>query len=148
MLRITLTGVLLLLFTMTAEGSTIYKWVDEYGVTQYSETSPSHQKAIEIITKPSYPAAATDDSQATTLQKIDLDKIQRARQEAAEAKEKYDALDRKQKCNLANQYLNQLSRQGRIYRINEKGEKEYMDDNFHDSEIERTKKYVEMNCDS
>lgn len=52
---------LLLILAVVTAGATIYKWVDEKGVTHYSQTPPAKQKAQEIQAPP-LPSAATEGS--------------------------------------------------------------------------------------
>ncbi|MEN6585845.1 MAG: DUF4124 domain-containing protein [Sulfuricella sp.] len=52
---------LLLVLAAATIGATIYKWVDEKGVTHYSETPSPKQKAQEIQVPPPPPSAGTPD---------------------------------------------------------------------------------------
>lgn len=146
--------VLLLFFlAMAAVGATIYKWVDEKGVTHYSETPPPNQKAREIQTPPPSPATAGAGSPKTWQEKEQEFQKRRVEREDAQKREeeqkaaaKREALARKQRCILARQNLHTLQIQRPVYQINEKGEREYVDDTKREAEIERMKKEIEIYC--
>jgi hypothetical protein len=151
MKRLVLLGVQLFFLALAAEGASIYKWVDENGVTQYSATPPASQKAQQIQTQPAPPAANADSGMTHQKgwQEIEQELAERkAAQTRDEAKTRNDALGKQQKCIRARQTLDTLLKQGPKYRLNEKGEKVFWDDKFLDSEIERNKKEVDENCAS
>jgi hypothetical protein len=148
---------LLLFLAMATVGATIYKWVDEKGVTHYSATPPPNQKAREIQTQPSPPAAGTEGSQPTPKtwqekeqgfqkRRAEREEAQK-REEEEEAKAKREAFARKQGCILARQNLHTLQMQKAVYSINEKGERVFLDDEMRAAEIERMKKEVESYCE-
>lgn len=51
------------LLAATTLGATIYKWVDEEGVTHYTETHPLGKKAEKVDTPPPPPKQVTEDAQ-------------------------------------------------------------------------------------
>lgn len=145
---------LFFLFALYANAAPIYKWVDEQGVTHYSAAPPPNQKAVTVISTPP-PALASDDEAAIEKNRrenaLDLQMRRAAQQEARNREEtlaRNEAEARKRKCMKARQNLGILQAQGRIYKINEKGEKVYWDDAFHDAEIIRMTKEIELNCDA
>ena len=144
------------LLAVATLGATIYKWVDEKGVTHYSETQPPKQKVREIQVQPTPPAGAESGKPAAKSwqeQELEFRKRHAERQEAAkrqeekEAAAKREALARKQRCILARQNLHTLQMQRAVYSINEKGERVFLDDKTRAAEIQRMKKEVESFCE-
>jgi len=146
----------LYLVTVGTLGATIYKWVDEKGITHYSETRPPKQKAQEIQVQPTPPAGAESGKPAAKSsqeQELEFRKRHAERQEAAkrqeekEAAAKREALARKQRCILARQNLHTLQKQRSVYSINEKGERVFLDDETRAAEIQRMKMEIESFCE-
>jgi type IV secretory pathway VirB10-like protein len=149
-------------------GATLYKWVDERGVTHYSETPPAKQKAQEIRIQPPPPSGAeseeppqaprapgTEGGKAAppkTWQQKALEA--QLRREAAERKEEAEqarareiAQQRLRRCLSARQNLHTLQTDRPVYQINEYGERVYIDDAKRAAEIERMKQEIQSNCD-
>lgn len=159
--------VVLLPIAAAALGTTLYKWVDDKGVTHYSETPPAKQKAQEIRIQPppsgagdSRPPQAppTPGAEAGTAAppKTWQEKALEAqlRREAAEKKEEAEqvrvqelARRRKERCVWARQNLHTLQTDRPVYQINEYGERAYIDDAKRAAEIERMKQEIQANCD-
>jgi hypothetical protein len=149
-MNIKLSALLLFFLATVAEAGSIYKWVDEQGVTHYSAASPTNKKAEQVKTQAAPPVVENEGGDASmknwaAKEKMKEYKQRRDQQEAAQVKE---AEERKNRCSIAKQQLGKLMQQGRIYKLNENGEKVYWDDDFHDAEIIRMKREVESNCQS
>lgn len=129
----------------------MYKWVDEKGVTHYSETPPPGRKGQQIQTPPASPTPAESPS---TWEEKELDfrrrSIEREQAEEArkkkEAAERYQTAMRKELCMEAQGDLQALNAGRPIYWINEKGEREYLADSARPAAVERAKKRVETYC--
>lgn len=134
----------------------IYKWVDENGVTHYSEKPPSGKKTeqVPIQNKPAVPAAPVSQgaSGLSTWQEKEAD-FQRRRVEQDVQRKKQDAVDqattaeRSRNCIEARETLHALDQQRRIYRLNEKGERVYIDDKEREQTREQMRQLVEQHCD-
>ena len=59
----------MLVLAVATIGATIYKWVDEKGVTQYSEIPPSGKKAEKVDMPPPPPKEVIEEAQRK-LQKL------------------------------------------------------------------------------
>lgn len=143
------------LLALATMGATIYRWVDENGVTHYSETPPQH-KAQEIQVEPTPPVgpqSGTPAAKSWQEQELEFQKRHAERQEATrkqeeqEAATRREALARKQRCLIARQNLHTLQMQRAVYSINEKGERVFLDDAARSAEIARMKKEVESFCE-
>ena len=129
----------------------IYKWVDEKGVTHFSQDPPPDgRKATKVepkVTPPSAtPAAPTDwkkKEQESRKQRIEREQGD----EAAKGKAHNDAAERANKCNRARRDLEVLSLQVPVYSRNERGERVYVEDKDRESEKAAARRVIEANCD-
>lgn len=144
-------------FVASQAGAAIYKWVDEKGITHYSESPPSSQKAQEVKTAPASTPAGNAKSQQKehSPQELELDFRQR-RIEAAEREQKQtddaNAVKRRialrrETCLDARSNLEDLESHMPIYRINERGEREYIEDKDRPAFNAKAKKSIAENCD-
>jgi hypothetical protein len=146
MIRILLASLLLAAWPAAAQ---MYKWVDEKGVTHYSETPPADGKGTKVDVKPSGPAASREapdwkqrelDSRRDRILKEQKDQVQEAREHNA-------AAARKNRCAEAQRQLKIVQAPRPVYTRNEKGEKVYLEDADRVREIEGWKEHVRNNCD-
>jgi hypothetical protein len=130
----------------------MYKWVDEKGVTHYSETPPPGRKAAPVPGAPT-PAPKPADAPSTWGEKdrdfrrrqIEREQAQEQRQKK-ENEEKRRVAMRREMCLEARHALALLREQRPIYWINEKGEREFLEDRDRPAAIERMKKNIESYC--
>lgn len=73
--------------TMATIGATYYKWVDEKGVTHYSEQPPSNRKARKLEIQPALPSAGSESASPTRNMRQQEEEF-RQRQEAREREAK------------------------------------------------------------
>ncbi len=115
----------------------IYKWKDKNGVTRYSDTPPTGNAKVDKIGKASTgkpkvkPAVdpktqenierAEDEAARLRARNAEIEK-RNAEEKAAQAKVKA------QNCRAAKADYATFSQGGRIYQMNENGEREYFDD--------------------
>jgi hypothetical protein len=144
--------------TQIATGATIYKWVDEKGVTYYSESPPSQEKSkpIEIQTAPSTSGEKTGTAAGKTLQQEEIEFQQRRRErEAAASKEeakrqavKIAESEMRRKCAEAKARiaLLQKQRRGPAPTRNEKGELEWWNFEQRGIEINFLGRFIDQNC--
>lgn len=156
----------LMVFTATANAE-IYKWKDKNGVVRYSDIPPPsnvpHQSLGKKTSKepaatPEAPTAAPAPDAAPVAapqQKtpeeppmVDADKQQKE-EEAARQKAAAAEAEQKQKqelCANAKAKLQSLQQGGRIYKMNEKGEREFMDDSALAQGVADAQAEVDKNC--
>ena len=72
------------MLAMAAIGATLYKWIDEKGVTHYSETPPPGGKARELKVKPTPPDAGAEGSKPEAKSWQQQEKEFKQRQETRE----------------------------------------------------------------
>ena len=147
---------LLLLFSMTSVSARVFKWVDEKGVTHYSESAPPRQKTTELATRPAPPATRDGDINPETLrwQRLENEfQKHKAERKAAETVEELEqenaqrrAADDKRKCIQAQRELYVLQQQLPVFSLNEKGERVYLEDKLRPAEIENAKQEIKTYC--
>jgi hypothetical protein len=147
MIRIALLSVAMLAFAAEAQ---MYKWVDEKGVTHYSESPPPDGKATKIEVKPSTgslpTAPATDwkqrESEARALR---IEKQQKDQER--EAQEAVQATARRNNCREARRRLADLQTAVPVYDLNDKDERVYLEDAQREREIVAMQASMKRNCD-
>lgn len=128
----------------------LYKWVDEKGVTHYSEQPPPDRKATRLEL-PSEPAAQGSGSpenwkeRELELRKHRIEKEQADDKQKA-ASERNDAM-RKQTCLRARRQLDLLGAGRPLYHVDEHGERVYMDDAQRAAETKKWNREAETACD-
>jgi hypothetical protein len=130
----------------------IYKWVDENGVTHYTATPPTGAKGRVIKTPPRTPAADTANGTPApkTWQEQEIE-FRRRRVEAEEAgrKEKVNAereMARRRSCAGVRADLEHLRMQRPIVRIDERGERRYIEDKERAELIRKTEQLLQKDC--
>ena len=127
----------------------VYKWVDEKGVTHYGERPPQGQSARPVNTAPSTgpgtPPAKPESSQDWQNKSIEFQK-RRIEREQETALEQKKAKEKQRRCVLARDDLRQMESVERLYDLNEKGERVYLDDSARKAEIERARQSISRNC--
>ena len=156
-LRSLLLLTLALLLVTTAQAGKIYKWTDPSGEVHYGQTPPPNKHAQEINVKIDEPKPAAD----TTADEKSKDATQKqsgtkpvtdkpANKEKSEqqaATEKKNAEIRQENCKRSNQRLRTISAGGRMYDVNDKGERVYWDDAKRASELSDAQQLVDKWCD-
>jgi len=127
----------------------VYKWVDEKGVTHYSELPPPDGKGQKVELKPSGPAEGVSPSPEVWKQRegeLRRARLEKERQE--EAREKRDSAARKAHCARAWRQLRTLEAQAPVWSLNEKKEQVFISDADRAREIENWKKTIREDCPS
>lgn len=143
MLRMILTGSLLLALSATAMAGQVYKWVDDQGRTHFGSQPPEGQQATSINTaappaKPATPPASlSTDSEADKEQKAIDNKVKQdvAKQEA----------ERKQFCQTVRTNLSQLQNNPRL-RAEVGGETRRLTEEERQARIAENEKAIRENC--
>lgn len=134
---------------MPAHG--IYKWVDEKGVTHFSEHPPADgRKATKVEPKVTPPSSDARPSQDWKQREMEMRKqrIEREQQDdRRRAVEHNRSAERKNRCNYAQRQLHIVSSARPVYSVNEKGERVYLEDKDRAAEAAGWRKEVETYCD-
>lgn len=151
--RIWISAVLLALAgAMLAESAMaeVYVWRDEEGKLHYSDT-PAHEDArrVAIESQRTDPAAVRERVSAKREERQqreeDLEAYQQAQAEE-EATAAESAQDRRAKCERAREKLASYVQARRLYRVNEDGEREYLDGAQMDKARAAAEAEVAENC--
>ena len=139
-----------LLAAMPAAAQTMYKWVDEKGVTHFSQEPPTDAKAEKKATKvtpkvipPS--GGGAYDPNAWKAREAEARKrgIERGQQAQAGAK---DDAQKAEECERARSRLGMLQTTAPIFRTNADGSRTYMEDKTREAEIARAKEVEAQAC--
>ena len=145
-----------LLLCAAPSSAQMYKWVDDKGVTHYSESPPPGRKAQQIQTTPTTPApspSATPKPAEPASTWGDKERAFRQRtierEYAEETKRKKDAervAMRREACVQARYMIDTLNSGVPVYKLNEKGEREYFEDSVRAEKLQRAKENAETYC--
>jgi hypothetical protein len=136
---------MLLVLPLLAAGQAMYKWVDERGVTHFSDDPPPDGKgATKMEVKPAAPEGArSDDWRERELES----RRRKAAQDMAEGDQRRkDEAQRAQRCRRAQEGLDTVKNSRRVYTLDDKGERVYMGDSERPAAIARWSAEVEANC--
>jgi hypothetical protein len=126
-----------LALALTAGAESVYKWVDDKGVTHFSQTPPdsSNAQKLEVRSTPASPAsdAAAPDAKAQDAE---------AKPQRTEAQRK----QRAERCKNAHQALDKLNNPEPVVRYGEKGEQIPVGDDERPAYIEQVKKVIAQQC--
>ena len=131
----------------------VFKWVDENGVTHYGERPPQGQKAQPVEAKPSStPAPGSSSSSGKAQgsenwqdQNLEFQRRRIQREQQAERDQRV-AKDKQRRCNIARDDLWRLESARRLYDLNDKGERVYLDDTGHKAALEQARRRVDRSC--
>jgi len=133
----------------TTSVAQIYKWVDEKGVTHYSETPPPDKKTTKVETGPASAPATPSTSPSWKQKEIDsrrTDIERRQSDDAGQKKSAYDDAVRKDRCVRAQRDLRIYETQLPVYNRNDRGEKVYVEDSARPAKIQEARRNVEGFC--
>ena len=128
-------------------GAEVYRWTDKNGRVQYGDQPPPDVQARPITAKPASGSAPAP-SKTISEQDKDYQKRQLAAQEKATEQAKGDkqAQTKRDNCAAARSRLASFEQGGRIYTIDEKGERKYLEDADRPAAIESAQKSVAEWC--
>lgn len=132
-------------------GAALYKWVDEKGVTHYTEQPPPDRKSTRIEIRSDGPAAAPEKADSWKEKEVELRRRrleQERAQETSDAKAKNEAAQRRYHCLRARDALETLAPGHPVYQLNDKGERVYLEDAQREEQLKRWRKEAETWCGS
>jgi len=128
----------------------IYKWVDERGKVQFSQTPPN-PSAEKVEIKNSQSTATTNtqsDVSSAEKEKRYLDYLRQERidREISKAEKDEQQAKLQARCNRSLADYNDLDAGGRFYELNAQGKRVYLSDQQIDEEKEKLKKFLDSSC--
>ncbi|WP_221801157.1 DUF4124 domain-containing protein [Oceanobacter mangrovi] len=154
MIRSSLVGLLASLIIAAPVSAGIYKWTDANGKVHYGDRPPQAVQAtgMNIANNPSPVSAGNQDAARQQAQKAFLEQRQQERQQQAEAKAQQQQADAKAQaqkdyCTSMRGRTQEIEAGGRpMYRYNEKGEREYLQESELASAREEFVSYYKKVC--
>jgi hypothetical protein len=142
---------------VAAAHAQVYQWRDGSGRMVYGDQPPPGVNASVLRGNPSaasraVPAAtgesaAEEPAEVTSVNPPDNStEVSRAEREAIEQRTREQEENRARACQETRNYLAGLESGQRVARFNEKGEREFLDDNARIQAIERTRATLRNNC--
>jgi hypothetical protein len=134
------------LLVLPALAQQMYKWVDEKGVTHYSETPPPDgtKGAAKIEVKTPTPDRPANDN---WRERERQSREQRAKQGVADEQErKKEESQRDSNCRRAQRQADVMSRPTGVYRLNDKGERVFLEDKERDAKLEEARQEIARYC--
>jgi len=122
----------LLLAAPGAFAGKVYKWVDKQGNVHYGAQPEESGGAQEMDIKVKTPAVEEEpestEKAESKNQDSEAEKVKVSNEQEAEEIEKKNAEIRKRNCSVAKKRLGSINAGGRLYEVNEKGERTFWDD--------------------
>jgi hypothetical protein len=128
----------------------IYKWVDEKGVTHYTATPPPSGKAERLKTPAQAPAGSGSAPAAKSWQEKEIEFRQRRVEEEAQQQKEAASAARaaalRRACIAARVDLENLRMQRPIYRVDQRGERRFIEDKERAELIRKTEQAIQKDC--
>lgn len=139
-------SLLLLAVVTLAWGGSIYKWVDEKGVTHFSELPPAGQKTEALRGESENDSRPPDDWQQkdTDFRRRQIDRDRAAKEQEALAQ--YEAYVRRKECQAARIRLARLKSGVPLYRLNNQGEAIPLDAQARAAVVNETEAVIRKVC--
>lgn len=133
----------------------IYKWKDKDGTTRYSDTPPTSNVPYESLSgkksAPAKPAADAVSTETRPAAKVETPQVEaKETPEQIQEKRRVEEENKKiraQNCSTARANLQTFTQGGRISRMSEQGEREYLDDAALAKGAEQARKDIAEFCD-
>jgi len=148
----TLLAVLGLATAFAAGASEIYKWIDADGNVHYGDrpVGPNANTAerLLIVSKPTDPSQvqamvdARRERQSASLEARE----QRAEEEKTRSQKRAEAADQAKQCESARATLQKYTQSRRLYRLDDSGERVYLDEQQMEEARQRMQAQVEEYC--
>jgi hypothetical protein len=140
-----------LLFAANVADAGIFKWVDQNGVTHYSETAPVGQQAQEMPDRPAPSPGNSENSGRPDTMMQQLESAETARKARNEAAEKEtaarEAAAKHYRCSQAKRRLYILQQQVPVYSLDANHERVYMDDDTRAAKIKQLNEVAAASCE-
>lgn len=129
----------------TAVNAQIFQWKDENGKTIISDKPPSGNVSQQRKIASDSPAAT---QKTSADRELEFRKRLKSSQESAEKAEKEQAAsaEKTENCDKARRHLQVLESGERVALRDDKGERYFMDDTQRQQEIEKSRQFVQANC--
>jgi len=164
MKRTILTLCVMLLVPMQGQSADVYKWKDADGRIRYSDSPPSGKTPYEMLTGKKAAAGhaqaadsaapaqqAPNDKTGNSAADKELDAKKRKAEAENQQKKAQEKLDEKKvredNCKSAKSNVQNYKQGGRMYKVDESGERHYLDDKDLADGLDKANKEVDQWCD-
>ncbi|WP_455207298.1 DUF4124 domain-containing protein [Kaarinaea lacus] len=150
-LSLTLIATLTLAVLPMAFAGKVYKWVDQDGNVQYGAEKPaSGAQEIKVKSKPSSSASEAESESTTEKQEAteqsEGEKVKvSSEKEAAEIEKKNEEI-RQKNCSTAKKRAAMIEQGGRLYEVDESGERHYWDDDTRRAKMDEAEAQINEWC--
>jgi hypothetical protein len=137
---------MLLLSGATASAG-VFKCTDTGGNVQYRDTPcDSSTHSLRKLGESAPGAVAPDARMEKTQRLLDAIRDERLQKEQLEEKARTDELQQRRHCNRARDYLRNLERAGRVYDLDESGNRVYLPDDAREQALAQARENVRHWC--
>ena len=126
----------------------VYRCVDADGTTQFTDRPCDDDGRLYSFPAGRDAPAANDEHMDKTLRLLNALRQERIERQEREQREQNERVQRLRKCNIARDRLTQLQRAGRLYRLNDAGERVELSDEQHAAAIRAAEQDAARYCDS
>lgn len=130
-------------------GAEVYKWVDGQGRVHYGDAKPDDRSAQTVAPPPAPPEEEVLRARSRFDELLErqraADRQEAGRQEGA-ANAAQEEAQRKSRCRYAQQGLHVLELERPVYRLDEQGNRVYLEDGRRAGEVERARRQVKEHC--
>ena len=124
----------------------MYKWVDDQGQVQYSQSPPPGRPAQIIKPPPKVDSKAAREKLKQQLQDFEVRGDERQEQAEADQKKEEEAGERKAACETAREQLTRLESNPRILRVEKDETRTRLTEEERQAAIAEARKQVEKHC--
>jgi hypothetical protein len=118
-----------LLLPLAAGAQGLYKWVDDKGVVHYSDKPPAGKSGQKLNVAPQPPLENKEPQRSRSWQEQLQDSNERRFQDEKKQKEaEQKSREAAEKCQRARYALDSLKQERPLYRVNQQGERVFMED--------------------
>ena len=145
----TLVMIITLITLPTASAGKVYKWVDEDGNVHYGAQKPTTgAQELSVKTKPASSAEESEPESSSDQQQTAKDQEKEkagSEKEAAEIAKRNEEI-RQQNCSNARKRAATIEQGGRLYEVDESGERHYWDDDTRRVKLEEAEAQINKWC--
>lgn len=136
--------------TIPTQAETVYKWKDDEGVIQYTDSAPTNHEYSTFEVRGGVPSGAEKATQKLEQQRSGKYQSEQKAGEYAQQKNERDkqAKVRKENCANAQKNLKMMQENSRIRILDDDGEFRYINDEERQQHIDKATDTITENCNS
>lgn len=131
--------------TMSTYAGKVYKWIDENGMTQYTDSAPAN-KTYNTIKIHDNKHTTTNTVTKTLPQSKNVTEEQQLDEQAQQLERDQQAIAKKENCTHAKSNLKAMQESSRIKVVGKDGEFRYLNDQERTEQTKKAKTIISENC--